>query len=56
MSMETEPLTYVCDCSTKKERRLFFDGGKTGNYITELCLKCYQSFDKKFLLSEDIIP
>ena len=54
--MGSETLAYVCNCATKKVHRLLFDGGKTGNYIIELCLKCYQSIDRRFLLNEEIVP
>ena len=51
-----ELIEYECECLDKKKFRIVFDGASTGNYIIELCLKCYQTFDRRFLLSEEIVP
>ena len=50
-----EPLTLTCYCKARKEHRLTLDGSKTGNYFVELCRKCYEVFDKRFMLSEEVI-
>jgi len=53
--MEICPLFY---CSDKEEKahRLVFDGGSSGNYQLDLCSKCYENQNKKFLIKEEKIP
>ncbi len=53
--MAEEPLTLTCYCKARKEHKLTFDGGETENYVVELCRKCYEVFDRRFLLSEETI-
>lgn len=46
---------FHCPCKEKKSHRLVFDGGSSGNYQVELCSKCYENQDKKFLINEENI-
>lgn len=47
--------TFTCSCDSKKERRLIFDGGVLGNYVVDLCIHCYRSQEKKFLVKEGML-
>lgn len=42
-----------CKCAEEKKYRLVFDGGTSGQYMIDVCERCYQEDDKKFLLKED---
>jgi len=45
--------TYTCLCDAKKQHRLVFDGGSIiGHYQLELCQKCYDKEDKRFVIHE----
>jgi len=46
---------YECECSDTKKFRVLFDGDSTGNYIIEYCQKCYDSDDKQFMISMEIL-
>jgi len=46
---------FHCSDKEKKIHRLIFDGGSSGNYQLELCSKCYENQDKKFLIIEENI-
>lgn len=46
---------FRCRCDNTKEHKLVFDGGSVGNYIVELCKKCYRLQNKQFLISEERI-
>lgn len=50
-----EPLTYECECQEQKTYRLTFDGGSSGNYVVEYCKLCYDSDDKQFMISSEVI-
>lgn len=52
--MVFEPV-FRCRCKVFKTNRLIFDGGSEGNYTIELCPKCYERQDKKFLIQEGLI-
>jgi len=46
------PLVFLeCKCSEQKKYRLIFDGGTSGNYSVEVCQKCWEQEDKKFITS-----
>jgi len=51
----TTPLEYECECLEKKKFRIVFDGDSTGNYIVEYCQKCFDSDDKQFMISTEVI-
>ena len=46
---------FRCKCKKSKTNRVIFDGGSEGKYAIELCPKCYEHHDKKFLIEEEII-
>jgi len=50
-----ELLEYECECSDVKKFRIVFDGDTTGNYIIEYCQKCFDSDDKQFMISTEVI-
>jgi hypothetical protein len=39
----------------EKRFRITFDGGDSGYYIVDYCQKCFDSDDKQFLLSKEVI-
>jgi len=47
--------TFTCSCDSKKERRLILDGGILGNYMIDLCIHCYRSHEKKFVIKEEVL-
>ncbi len=51
----TTPLEYECECLDDKKFRVLFDGDSTENYIIEYCQKCYDSDDKQFMISMEIL-
>ena len=46
---------YECDCSEEKRYRITFDGGDSGNYLVEYCQKCFDSDDKQFMISMEMM-
>lgn len=52
---ENQDIIFDCMCDTEKIYRLVFDGDSTGNYVVEYCQKCYDSDDKQFMISMDVI-
>ncbi|MGY5151750.1 MAG: hypothetical protein ACW9XA_05725 [Candidatus Nitrosopumilus sp. bin_6a] len=50
-----ELIEYECECSDVKKFRIVFDGDSTGNYIIEYCQKCFDSDDKQFLISTEVL-
>ena len=45
---------FSCNCNTKKQHRLIFDGSNViGDYTLDLCNSCYFAQDKKFLIREE---
>jgi hypothetical protein len=46
---------YECECLDDKKFIVVFDGDSTGNYIIEYCQKCYDSDDKQFMISMEIL-
>ena len=50
-----ELIEYECNCTEKKKFRIVFDGASTGNYIIEYCQKGYDSDDKQFMISTEVI-
>ena len=50
-----QPIEYECECLEKKKFRIVFDGDSTGNYIIEYCQKCYDSDDKQFMISTEVL-
>lgn len=46
---------FCCRCSRKKQYRLLLDGGSTGNYAVELCARCYDLEDQKFVISKETL-
>ncbi|AJM91713.1 hypothetical protein [Nitrosopumilus piranensis] len=46
---------FHCKCKKSKTNRLILDGGSEGNYILELCPKCYKNQDCKFVIKKEII-
>ena len=52
--MVFEPI-FRCRDKEFKTNRVILDGGSEGNYAVELCPKCYESQDKKFLIREEIL-
>jgi hypothetical protein len=48
-------LEYECNCPEGKKFRVVFDGDYTGNYIVEYCQKCYDSDDKQFMVSMEVL-
>jgi len=47
--------TYECECPDKKKYRVIFDGASIGKYAIKYCQKCYDSDDKQFMISEELI-
>ncbi len=47
--------TYTCTDNFAKTHRLIFDGGQQGQFILELCDRCYPKEDKQFLITEERI-
>lgn len=47
--------TFICTCNNQKTHRLIFDGGSAGQYAVELCNRCYQQQEKRFLISEELL-
>jgi len=47
--------SFECNCDDGKKYRLTFDGADSGNYIIEYCQKCYDSDDKQFMLSMEVL-
>jgi len=52
--MVFEPI-FRCRDKKFKTNRIILDGGSEGNYTIELCPKCYDNQDKKFLIKEEVI-
>jgi len=52
--MVFEPI-FRCRDKEFKTNRIILDGGSVGNYTVELCPKCYESQDKKFLIQEGLL-
>ena len=52
--MVFEPI-FRCKCKKSKTNRVILDGGSEGHYAVELCPKCYEDQDKKFLIKEEVI-
>lgn len=46
---------FSCSCKTKKTHKLVFDGGVLGNYVVDLCIHCYRSQEKKFVIKEEML-
>ncbi len=46
---------FDCNCMDVKKYQLKFDGGDSGQYVVEYCQKCYDSDDKQFMLSMEIL-
>lgn len=44
-----------CKCTEEKKHRLVFDGGSSGQYTVDVCEKCNQEDDKKFLVSSNFL-
>jgi hypothetical protein len=44
---------FECECIEDKRYRLIFDGGDSGQYAVEYCLKCFDSDDKLFMISKE---
>ena len=52
--MNFEP-TFRCRCKEPKTNRVILDGGSEGNYVVELCPRCYEQQNWKFLIKKEII-
>ena len=50
-----ESIAFECNCELEKKYRLTCDGDSTGNYIVEYCQSCFDSDDKQFLISTEVI-
>lgn len=50
-----EPIAYECECEQEKTHIVTFDGGDFGYYIMEYCQSCYDSDDKQFLVSVEVV-
>lgn len=48
-------IEYECECAEEKKYRVVFDGDITGNYIVDYCQKCYDSDDKQFMISTEVL-
>ena len=46
---------YECECLENKKYKIVFDGAETGQYVVEYCEKCYNSDDKQFMISTEVI-
>jgi hypothetical protein len=45
-------LNRECLCSEEKTYHIIFDGGSSGPYSVDLCKKCFDQDDKKWILSD----
>ncbi len=46
---------FECNCENEKKYSLTFDGADSGNYIIEYCERCYDSDDKQFMVSMEML-
>jgi len=46
---------FQCKDKRKKHHRLKYDGGSSGSYVVELCVKCRKLEDSEFLIEEKSI-
>ncbi len=46
---------YECDCTEDKKYKVIFDGDTTGVYSVDYCQKCFDSDDKQFILSMEVL-
>ena len=53
--MNPQILSRACMCKKPKKYRLVFDGGSSGKYSIDMCSICYESDDKEFVISEEIL-
>ena len=52
--MTFEP-RYSCRCKAPKTTRIILDGGSEGNYAVDLCSKCHNQQNWKFLIKKESI-
>ena len=45
-------MTRECLCSEDKTHHIIFDGGSSGHYSVDLCEKCFEQDDKKWIVSD----
>ena len=47
--------SFKCNCENEKKYYLIFDSGDLENYSVEYCQECYDSDDKQFMISMEVI-
>lgn len=55
VAITQETVVYQCNCDQIKKIRAVYDGGFGEKFTVEYCEKCFDSDDKQFMLSMEVL-